>query len=49
MTDEANLSYAAQPDRLFVVNDGKVVYVGFPGPFGYDVKGLEKWIKEYFD
>jgi type I thyroxine 5'-deiodinase len=36
MTDEANLKYAAVPDRLFIIKDGVVVPHSGKGPFGYN-------------
>ena len=47
MSDEANLNYGAQPDRLYIIKNGKIDYLSDKGPFGYDLKGVEKWIKQY--
>ena len=44
MEDEANIKYAAEPDRLYVVQNGKVVFDGGAGPFGYDLKTLAEWL-----
>lgn len=48
MEDEGNISYGAQPDRLFIIGgNGRIAYVGARGPFGYDVSGVEKWIQTF--
>lgn len=46
MTNEANKAYAALPDRLYGIQNGKVVYDGGIGPVGYDLNKLEKWLNE---
>jgi len=39
--------YAAWPDRLYVVGvDGKVVYKGRPGPYGFRTPELADWLRE---
>ena len=36
--DKTNRDYAAQPDRLYVVDrEGKIAYKGKPGPRGFNV------------
>ncbi len=45
---EAEARYAAWPERLFVVVDGVVVYKGGPGPFGYVLSDVEKWLADRF-
>ncbi|MCC7018693.1 MAG: hypothetical protein IT332_02990 [Ardenticatenales bacterium] len=38
MDDAARLAFAAWPERIFVFDrDGKLTYMGGPGPFGFDV------------
>jgi len=38
LSDTTMTAWAAWPDRLYVVGvDGKVVFAGEPGPFGFDV------------
>jgi len=46
MTDEANKKYAALPERLFGIIEGKVGYVGDVGPIGYDIDAVEEWIQK---
>jgi hypothetical protein len=44
-TDE---KYYALPDRLYLVGrDGRIVYRGIPGPFGFIVTELEEAIEYY--
>ncbi|MBW2622186.1 MAG: hypothetical protein JRD68_04720 [Deltaproteobacteria bacterium] len=48
MDDRVNKAYAAWPTRLYLVGtDGKVVYAGGLGPFGFKPAELGKAIKEY--
>lgn len=40
-------AYAAWPDRLYAMGpDGKIVYKGRPGPFGFRVPELAAWLRE---
>ena len=40
--------YYALPDRLYLVGrDGRIVYRGMPGPFGFIVTELEEAIERY--
>ena len=48
MDDTANKAYAAFPTRLYLVGlDGRVVYAGGLGPFGFKPAELGAAIKEY--
>jgi hypothetical protein len=40
------LLLAADPERLYVIKDGVLVYVGGKGPFGYITRELEKALLE---
>ena len=40
-------SYAANPERFYVLRDGVVVLAGDQGPLMYDLGSLEKWIANY--
>lgn len=44
MLDAANIAYGALPIRLHVIQDGKVVYEGGPGPMGYNMKDVRRWL-----
>lgn len=46
MTDDANRKYAALPERLFGILNGKVGYAGDVGPYGYDIDAVEEWIQK---
>src|ERR1043165_2565383 len=42
-----NYAYAAWPDRLYVIGkDGKIAYQGGPGPGGFRVNEVGKWLRE---
>ena len=46
LDDAASKAYAAWPDRLFLIGtDGKVLYRGGPGPFGFHPLELERAIR----
>ena len=47
MQDVANELYAAFPERLYVILDGKVVLEGKPGPFGYNIAEIESFLESY--
>ncbi|CBY15960.1 unnamed protein product [Oikopleura dioica] len=48
--DEIEQFFSALPERLAIIKNGKVEYLGGPGPFGYDldemVEKLEAILKE---
>jgi len=47
MEDEAELNYAAWPERLYVIgSNGKIAYAGAMGPLGFDPDTWEAAIKE---
>ena len=48
MDDTANSAFFAWPERLYLIGqDGKVAYVGEPGPGGFDPEGLDEAIKTH--
>lgn len=47
MLDAANFAYGALPIRFHIVQNGRVVYEGGPGPMGYDMKGVKEWLERY--
>jgi len=47
MEDVANKAYAALPERLYVILDGKVVLEGKTGPFGYNIAEIESFLESY--
>jgi len=44
MDDRANIAYAALPERLYVVQDGQIVYQGGLGPFDYKISEVEAFL-----
>lgn len=45
--NKVNAAYAGWPERLYVVGrDGKIAYKGDPGPRGFSVAEVEKWLRE---
>lgn len=50
MDDAVSIAYAAWPNRLYLIDvDGRVVYAGGRGPFGYKPKQLKKAIDTLLD
>lgn len=47
MDDHANKAYGAMPERLYIILDNKIVYVGGYGPFYYNVKEVDKWLDDF--
>jgi len=46
MDDRSNKAYASLPERLYVVQDGQVVYQGGLGPFDYRIGDVENFLKK---
>jgi len=44
MDDRANIAYAALPERLYIVQDGQIVYQGGLGPFDYKISEVEAFL-----
>ena len=47
MDDKLMKEYAAFPERLYIVLDGKIEYKGGMGPFDYKIDEVEGWLKKY--
>ena len=45
MDNKAGAAYAAMPERLYIVLDGKIVYEGDQGPFGYNLDEVELYLE----
>ena len=45
MDNKAGTAYAAMPERLYVVLDGKIVYEGLQGPFDYRMDEVELYLE----
>ena len=46
MKDEALHNYGSYPERLFIVQNGKVKFVGGIGPFAYSVPKMKAALKK---
>jgi len=44
MDDRANKAFAALPERIYVVLDGRIAYQGGLGPFDYKIEEVEKYL-----
>ena len=44
MDNRANITFGAIPERLAVVYDGKLKWLGGPGPFKHSVEELETYL-----
>lgn len=47
MANEANSAYGAWPERLLIIQEGKLVYVGGTGPYNYSLPEVRSWLKKY--
>jgi len=45
MDDGNTKAYGARPDRLFIVKDGRIAYVGGTGPINYNLVEMEASLK----
>jgi hypothetical protein len=48
MSDEANASYGAMFERLYVLLDDRVAFQGGRGPSNYSVHALQTWLESHF-
>ncbi len=46
MSDEAQMKYAALPERLYIVKNGKIAYEGLQGPEGYNLNDMVEELKK---
>ena len=46
MDNLANITFGASPERLVVLQNGKVAYLGGPGPFEYSIPELDAYLKK---
>lgn len=45
--NEASKAYGAWPERLFIIQDGKIVYEGGTGPYNYKITEVQGWLEKY--
>jgi hypothetical protein len=48
MDDAANRAYAAWPERLYIIEGGRIVYKGGNGPFNYKPEEVRAWLEARF-
>jgi len=48
MKDEASRAYGAQPESLYIILDGRIVYQGGVGPWLYDTEEVNSWLEKHF-
>ena len=47
MDNEATRAYGAYPERLFIIQEGKIVYEGGTGPYNYRLPEVRQWLGNY--
>ena len=47
MADALEHGYEARPERLYVLRGGKVLWRCGPGPYEYDMQGLEEFLAQH--
>jgi type I thyroxine 5'-deiodinase len=47
MTNAVDSAFNGLPERLYIALDGKIVYKGGIGPFGYHPSEVEDWLKKH--
>lgn len=47
MSNTADMGYEARPERLYVIDNGMIVWRSGLGPFQYDVDGLRVFLSEH--
>lgn len=45
--NKTNMAYAALPERLFILHDGKISLIGGVGPMFYRVSVVERWLETF--
>ena len=47
MSNEAMYQYQAFPERLYIINDGELGYVGGIGPYWYNLDEVREWLNVF--
>jgi type I thyroxine 5'-deiodinase len=47
MDNNADHAYMASPERLYIIQNGKIFYQGELGPAGYDLQELEEQLNSF--
>ena len=45
--NEATEAYGAFPERLFIIQQGEIMYAGGTGPYNYVLPEVRDWLEEY--
>ena len=45
--NEALTAYGAWPERLYILRNEKVAYIGGTGPDDYNLQEMRKWLEDY--
>jgi len=48
LENEANVRYAAWPERIYVLHRDRILLKGRPGPTGYVISDLEDFLSKWF-
>jgi len=48
LTDACRLGYDAWPERLYIIENGKIVYKGGRGPELYKIDEVGEWLRKRF-
>ena len=46
MDNKCSKAFAALPERLYIIREGKIIYQGGMGPYFYSIKELEDQLKK---
>ena len=47
MSDNTNIAYGGLPERLFIIHESKIAYLGGVGPMYYKPEEVGKWLEKY--
>ena len=47
MDNHVNKAFGAMPERLYILLNNEVVYVGGPGPFFYNLDEVKTWLENF--
>ncbi|ELR17026.1 iodothyronine deiodinase [Acanthamoeba castellanii str. Neff] len=47
MNDRACALFSAWPERLYIVQSGRIEFKGGPGPFGYILQDIDEWLADH--
>ena len=47
MDNEATHAYGAFPERVVILQGGRIAYLGGNGPYKYDLTAVRRWLEEF--